>query len=95
MRAALIRATGQDVRASSKEVRMRIETNPGAMPPGQRAMPAAMEGQAWIHPVYGHPWFVIQRGHPYLRGTVRRHLPQARAAVERAADRLAAKLSRR
>ncbi len=57
-------------------------------------MPVAMEKAAFIHPVYGNPWFVIQRGHPYLRGTVRRHLSQAHDAVERAANRLAAKITR-
>lgn len=95
LRASMIRATGQLVTVSRESVRLRIQTNPGAMPPGQRAMPAAMESQAFIHEVYGHPWRVVQRGHPYLRGTVIRHLPQARAAVVRAADSMATKLLRR
>jgi hypothetical protein len=95
LRAALIRATEQLVTASKQQVRLRIQTNPGRMPPGQRAMPAAMEGQAFIHPVYGNPWQARQQGHPYLRGTVVRHLPQARAAVVRAADSMTAKLTRR
>jgi hypothetical protein len=95
LRASLMRATEDLVTVSRESVRLRIQTNPGRMPPGQRAMPVAMEAQAFIHPVYGNPWRVVQRGHPYLRGTVRRHLPAARAAVERAADSLAVKLTRR
>jgi len=95
LRAAMIRATGQLVTVSKQAVRLRIQTNPGAMPPNQRAMPAALESQAFIHPVYGHQWRVVQRGHPYLRPTVLRHLPQARSAVVRAADSMATKLTRR
>jgi hypothetical protein len=94
-RAALAKATTSRVRVGDRTVEMDIVVDPGRMPAGQQALPAAFESEIFFHPVYGQPPTVPQRGHPWARVTVQADAPKARAAVQRAADRYAAQLSRR
>lgn len=69
------------------DVSVRVSIDASKLPPGQRGLPALMEGvRPWRHPVFGHDEWVSQQAHPYFFTTVLPYRRQVQEELLRAAD---------
>lgn len=73
LRQRLQKATRLKVRTTGREAQVTILVDPKRMPPGQMALPQAMEGlKRWRHPVFGdRAVWVTQEPHAYFFRVVR------------------------
>ena len=97
LRASVGRTLQLTRRASGELIGIRIDSNSGRMPPGERSLPGYMDEGTWRHPVMGnrHAW-VTQTVSPtgWFTTTARQSLPKVRpeaeAAIQEALDKIGA-----
>lgn len=103
LRGRLAKATRVQVSLTPRKVGVSILVDPKKMGPGEKNLPAYMEGMPvgrkgdtrWRHPVFGHSdrrW-ASQDSHPFFYDTLRSLAPRSAAAVKAALDEVTAQIS--
>lgn len=94
LRDSIARSLRLVVKTGSKTARVRIEVNAAKLPEDQRSLPRHLDNpKGWRHPLFGNRerWFT-QKGQPWFRVTIERHLPKIRDDIQQALDDIANKI---
>jgi hypothetical protein len=75
---------------TGKTASVRIVVDEKQLPADQRSLPRHLDSdRGWRKPTFGHEPWTQQYGKPYFEVTIRKHLPEVRAAVLKALDDVA------
>ena len=96
LRERLDKATRIRVLTAGKNVTVGVIVDGAKMPPDQRSLPAAVEGEGrpWRHPVPNTDVWVQQESHPIVAPAIPKTVVAAAAAVDAALEQTALELSR-